>query len=85
LQILILKFIELVAADTTTLTKVRKNELVEAYGNIALSYYNQKSFEKASEYCKKVIDIDPENLNAKKILTNIRIIKDSKNPKKEDQ
>jgi tetratricopeptide (TPR) repeat protein len=79
------KFIELVAADTTTLTKVRKNELVEAYGNIALSYYNQKSFEKASEYCKKVIDIDPENLNAKKILTNIRIIKDSKNPKKEDQ
>ncbi len=79
------KFIELASADTAALTKVRKNELVEAYGNIALSYYNQKNFEKSSEYCKNVIDIDPENQNAKKILNNIRVIKDSKNPKKEGQ
>lgn len=79
------KFIELTAADTAAMTKVRRNELVEAYGNIALSYYNQKNYDKASEYCKKVIDLDPENANAKKILNNIRIIKETKNaPKKED-
>lgn len=78
------KFIELTANDTTAMTKVRKNELVEAYGNIALSYYNQKSYEKASEYCKKLLEIDPENQNAKKILGNIKLIRDAANPKKDN-
>jgi tetratricopeptide (TPR) repeat protein len=78
------KFIELVAADTAAMTKVRKNELVEAYGNIALSYYNQKNYDQAAAYCKKVIDIDPENQNAKKILSNIKTIRETaKTPKKD--
>jgi tetratricopeptide (TPR) repeat protein len=78
------KFIELTLADSAALnSKVKRNELVEAYGNIALSYYNQKNYEKASEYCKKVLELDPENPNAKKILGNIKIIKNP--PKKEGQ
>ncbi|MEP7265420.1 MAG: tetratricopeptide repeat protein [Bacteroidota bacterium] len=78
------KFIELTLADTAATAKNRK-DLVEAYGNIALSYYNQKNYEKASDYCKKVLEIDPENVNAKKILNNIKLIREAANKKKEDQ
>lgn len=78
------KFIELTLADSAAATKNRK-DLIEAYGNIALSYYNQKNYEKASDYCKKVIDIDPENVNAKKILNNIKLIREAANKKKDEQ
>ena len=73
------KFIEFASADTVSFAKIKKTDLVEAYGNIALVYYQQKNYEQAAIYCKKVFELDPENQNAKTIMANIKIIREGKN------
>ena len=72
------KFIELSSSDSVSFAKIKKSDLVEAYGNIALAYYQQKNYEQATVYCKKVFELDPENQNAKTIMANIKIIKEGK-------
>ena len=72
------KFIEIATVDSVSIAKYKKSDLVEAYGNIALVYYQQKNYEQATIYCKKVFELDPENENAKTIMANIKIIKEVK-------
>ena len=73
------KFIEVANADSASASKYKKADFVEAYGNSALAYYQQKDYDAASKLCKKVLEIDPENVNAKTILSNIKLIKEGKN------
>ena len=72
------KYIEVVLADSVNAAKYRKSDMVEAYGNIALVYYQQKNYDEASLYCRKVFELEPENENAKTIMANIKLIKEGK-------
>ena len=73
------KFIEAASADSANISKYKKADLIEADGNIALAYYQQKDYEQATAFCKKVFELDPENSNAKTIMANIKIIREGKN------
>ena len=73
------KFIEVAIADSVNASKYKKSDLVEANGNVALAYYQQKNYDAATAFCKKVLEFDAENANAKTILSNIKLIKEGKN------
>lgn len=62
-----------------------KKELVEAYGNLGLFYYNKKELDKSKAINEELLKIDPTNENAQKVLKNISILKGAGNktaPKK---
>ena len=61
------KLIEVLQKDTTEVNY--KKWMVEAYGYLAAYQVNtQKNFAAAIDYFKKVLDIDPENADAKKYI-----------------
>jgi tetratricopeptide (TPR) repeat protein len=61
------KLIEVVGTDS--LSETDKKWVVEAYGYLATYEANTlKDYEKAIEYFDKILQIDPENVNAKKYI-----------------
>ena len=61
------KLIEVVGTDS--LSETDKKWVVEAYGYLATYEANTlKDYEKAIEYFDKILQIDPENVNAKKFI-----------------
>lgn len=56
-------------AETDSLSDTDKKWVLEAYGYIAAYEVNtQKNYDKAIEYFDKILEIDPENANAKKYI-----------------
>lgn len=61
------KFIELVMADTANISKY-KNDLITAYLYVGYYYLQHEDLENTKLYYEKVLEIDPVNEDAQKVL-----------------
>jgi tetratricopeptide (TPR) repeat protein len=71
------KYIEVVLADTANISKYKK-QLVEAYQYFANYHTKKDEFNRTKEYLKKILELDPENVEAKKALEIIRKMEEEK-------
>lgn len=65
------KYIEMVGTDTAKVDKA-KNMLVTAYSYLGYYYLNKDLNTKAKENYKKVLELDPENKNAREVLSKLK-------------
>jgi tetratricopeptide (TPR) repeat protein len=70
------KYIQLLTADAekfeTTLKAKNKSGLINAYGYLGFYFLNKDKKVEAKEYYKKVIELDPNNVKAKTVLSEMK-------------
>lgn len=70
------KYIALLTADPekfeTTLKQKNKSGLINAYGYLGFYYLNKDKKVEAKDYYKKVLELDPQNVKAKTVLSELK-------------
>jgi len=79
------KFIEVTLSDTTPMTSSKKMGLIEAYKSLAAIFVNPKrvNLQKLKDYSQKILELDPDDKDAKKWLESIE--NQQKQPPKKNQ
>lgn len=76
------KVVSMIMADSANISASRKKQLVEAYVYLGFAQLNKKNEQLAKEYFEKVLQIQPENQQAKDGLSSLEPQKPGKKPVK---